>query len=60
MVVKTVEVGEATLVFHDDCCRRSETEVKAILDRIAAVALPALRAAELGKQETGYGRNQDH
>ena len=42
-VVKVVKSGEVTLVFCDDYCRnKTPEEVKEILDRIAAIALPGL------------------
>lgn len=50
-IVKVVTKGEATLVFHDDCCRnKTPAEIKAILDRIASIALPALKAAQRKKE----------
>ena len=43
-VVKVIKSGEATLIFHDDYCRdKTPEEVKEILDRIAAIALPGLK-----------------
>jgi len=43
-VVKIVKSGGTTFVFHDDYCRnKTPEEVKATLDRIAAIALPGLK-----------------
>ncbi len=45
MIVKTVKEGNTTFVFHDDYCKdTTPEEVQAILKRIAAIALPNLRA----------------
>ena len=45
-VVKVIKSGEATLVFHDDYCRdKTPEEVQETLDRIAAIALPGLKAS---------------
>lgn len=50
-IVKVVTKGETTFVFHDDCCQnKTPTEIKAILDRIASIALPALKAAQYKKE----------
>lgn len=52
-IVKVIKSGEVTLVFHDDRCKdKTEEEVKAILDRIAAIALPGLKAAHIRKNNT--------
>ena len=45
-IVKVVTKGETTFVFHDDYCKnKTPEEVKVILDRIASISLPALKAA---------------
>ena len=52
-VVKVVKSGEATLVFHDDYCQnKSPEEIKKTLDRIAALALPGLKASYLRKESS--------
>ncbi|MCI8865607.1 MAG: hypothetical protein HFG60_10050 [Lachnospiraceae bacterium] len=53
-IVKVVKSGAVTMYFHDDYCRdKTPEEVQAILDRIAAIAFPALKAAYLKKQKGG-------
>ncbi len=50
MVVKVVKEGNTTFVFHDDYCKdTTPEEVDAILKRIAAIALPNLRAQHYRK-----------
>lgn len=54
--VKVIKRGETTFVFHDDYCRdKTPAEIKAILDHIASIAFPALRAAAY-KKETSTSR----
>lgn len=51
-VVKVIKSGETTFVYHDDYCRdKTPEEVKAILNRIAAIALPGLKAAYYRKEK---------
>ncbi len=51
-IVKTIKKGNTTYVFHDDYCRdKTPEEVKQILDRIAAIALPDLRAQHYREQK---------
>lgn len=45
MIVKVIKEEHTTYVFHDDYCKdTTPEEVQAILKRIAAIALPNLRA----------------
>lgn len=55
MLVKTIKSGDAMIYIHDDYCKdKTEEDVKAILDDIARVAYPALKAAYMKKmQEDG-------
>ena len=51
-IVEVIKMGETTMVFHDDFCRdKTQEEIQAILDRIAAIALPGLRAAYYRKMK---------
>lgn len=51
-VVKVIKSGETTFIYHDDYCRdKTPEEVKAILNRIAAIALPGLKAAYYRKEQ---------
>jgi hypothetical protein len=51
-IVKVVEDERGTFVYHDDYCKdKTPEEIQAILDRIAAIAYPELRAAHFRKLE---------
>ena len=51
-IVKTIQSGNATIYIHDDYCKdKTKEEIQATLDRIAAIALPALRAAHYKKEQ---------
>jgi hypothetical protein len=53
-IVKVVKSGGVTMYFHDDYCKdKTPEEVKAILDRIAKIAYPALKSAHIRKEKTG-------
>lgn len=53
-IVKVVKSGRVTMYFHDDYCRdKTPEEVKTILNRIAAIAYPALKAAHIRKEKAG-------
>lgn len=53
-IVKVVKSGGVTMYFHDDYCRnKTPEEVEAILDRIAAIAFPALKSAHMKKEKAG-------
>lgn len=50
-IVKVVKSGETTFVFYDTYCKeRTPEEIRAILDRVAAIALPGLKAANYQKE----------
>lgn len=53
-IVKVVKSGGVTMYFHDDYCRdKTPEEVKAILDRVAAIVYPALKSAHIRKEKAG-------
>ncbi|NBH72171.1 hypothetical protein D3Z51_09085 [Clostridiaceae bacterium] len=53
-IVKVVKSGGVTMYFHDDYCRdKTPEEVKAILDRVAAIVYPALKSAHIRKGKAG-------
>ena len=56
MLVETIKKGETTFYFHDDYCKNTTPEeVEGILNNIARIAYPALRAKymrEVQKDET--------
>ena len=42
------------MYFHDDYCRdKTPEDVKAILERIASIAYPALKSAHMKKEQSG-------
>ena len=53
-IVKVVKSGNVTMYFHDDYCRdKTPEDVKAILERIASIAYPALKSAHMKKEQSG-------
>ena len=54
-IVKVITRGQTKFVYHDDYCKRSPEEIKAVLDRIAEIAFPALRASEMRRKKERIG-----
>ena len=53
--MKVITRGQTKFVYHDDYCKRSPEEIKAVLDRIAEITFPALRASEMRRKKEKIG-----